>query len=44
MAQAVRTTLRVVTLPIISILGIVAAIYWPAAHGAFCAGLTSTVV
>lgn len=44
MAQAVKATLRVVTLPILSILGIVCALYWPQAHAAFCAGLVSTVV
>ncbi|WP_157851813.1 hypothetical protein ACTTAL_09685 [Rhodobacter capsulatus] len=45
MAQLPRSLkLHAFTLPILSILGIVCAIYWPQAHGAFCAGLTSTVV
>lgn len=38
------TTVRVVLLPLLSILGTVAVMVWPLGHKAFCAGIAGVVI
>ena len=35
---------RVIALPLLSIVGTIAAMYYPLGHKAFCAGLSSVVI